>query len=341
MKITPISASVHPLVLEGLRISSAPPTELWANHTRRNQLEIPLWTLSQQQMSLFSLVDKGYALRMSRITNVFMMAYNIALQNDDFTVEMFLSNIEADMRGFAFEGVAMAYTVREVTCPQEPGMLDSFLLRGPVVQSGLGYLGLGIAFAHLDAPVDVEVVARQKNLRAWWAFDGVGFWRGRRNWAEFGNSAAGRGELTHAQSQIYDMGLGRAGWFRLGCALPQLFEWTDTFSKERQPDIWHGIGLAATFSGEVGEDELGHLKAAAVERGHQASLSSGSAAAAWARVPANLVTNYTKATCALLAGMSPEDCYEVYRTEESKLRDDAGIDSYLSLIGKVRDVLVE
>ena len=101
-----------------------------------------------------------------------------------------------------------------------------------------------------------------------------------------------------------DQGIGRALWFICGGHAPDLATAVGRFARRRQPDLWSGIGLAATFAGGSDPDGLAALRRAAGDDWTQLAL--GVVFAVKARVYAGLVPDHTTTACSVLAGISAD-----------------------------------
>ena len=100
-------------------------------------------------------------------------------------------------------------------------------------------------------------------------------------------------------------GLGRSWWFVNG-GNPELIARTIAgLPAERRPDMWSGVGLAATYAGLASESVLRDLGELAGPSWPQ--LAQGAAFAAKARQRAGNLTPYTELAAKVLCGLSAAD----------------------------------
>jgi hypothetical protein len=99
-----------------------------------------------------------------------------------------------------------------------------------------------------------------------------------------------------------DQGIGRALWFIGGGQAAEVAALAGRFASQRQPDLWSGIGLAATFAGGSDESGLAALRAEAGD--HWPDLAVGAVFAANARAYAEFVPDHSEATCLALTDIS-------------------------------------
>jgi hypothetical protein len=123
-----------------------------------------------------------------------------------------------------------------------------------------------------------------------------------------------------------DQGIGRAMWF-IGGTDPQLVgDMVAKFPESRRPDLYAGIGLAATYAGGVDEAELRVL----LQRGRDylPQIAQGSAFAAAARVVTGLVTPHTELATRLLADVTPAEAADVCLNLLAEKPRDADVPAY-------------
>jgi hypothetical protein len=101
-----------------------------------------------------------------------------------------------------------------------------------------------------------------------------------------------------------DQGIGRALWFIHGGVVPDVAAAVRRFADRRRADLWSGVGLAATFAGGCGPEDLAVLRREA--GGEQDHLAQGAVFAAKARSYAGFVPDYTHAAIAALTGVPTE-----------------------------------
>jgi hypothetical protein len=230
---------------------------------------------------------------------------------DQWEVERRLDLVDAEQRGFAYEGATMAFTVLDAMGRRGHRTRD--LLAGPGSRHiFLAYIGMGFAMARLPRPLWKKVVPDLTPdpyypTMSWLAVDGFGFDRAyfdTRRWVDAQKVPAPypwEGAPDYFLRAV-DQGIGRALWFIHGAQPAQVAAAAGRFASHRRPDLWSGIGLAATFAGGCDGEGLAALRQAADDEWSQLAL--GTVFAAKARAYSGVVPEHTHAGCAALAGIS-------------------------------------
>jgi hypothetical protein len=227
-------------------------------------------------------------------------------------VERRLEMVETELRGFAYEGATMAYTVRDAMAGGR-GHLARDLLRGPgVPHTFLTYIGIGFAMARLPRPLWKKVLPDLTGTpyyptMSWLAVDGFGFDRAYFDMPRWVNRQdrpepypwLGRPDYF---PRAFDQGVGRALWFIHGGRSMDVAASVGAFAAGRQADLWSGVGLAATFAGGFDPDGLVALGQKAGE--YRPHMAQGAVFAAKARDFSGFVPPHTEAAVQALAGMS-------------------------------------
>jgi hypothetical protein len=231
---------------------------------------------------------------------------------DLWEVERRLELVEPEMRGFAYEGATMAYTVRDAMAAGR-GRRAHRLLSGPgIPHTFLTYIGIGFAMARLPRPLWKNVLPDLTGVpyfptMSWLAVDGYGFDRAyfdTNDWVTRQKRPAPYPWLGRPDyfNRAVDQGIGRALWFIHGGQVAQVASAVGAFAAERRPDLWSGVGLAATFAGGCDNEALSALRR---DSGvHHPHLAQGAVFAAKARDFSGYEPDHTAAAIEILAGMS-------------------------------------
>ena len=232
-------------------------------------------------------------------------------------IERRLDMVDAELRGFACEGVTMAFTILDAT---GRGHRARDLLLGPAsMHVFLAYIGMGFAMARLPRPLWKKVVPDLTGdpyypVMSWLAVDGYGFdrayfdtgrWIGRQHVPA---PYAWDGSPDYFIRAV-DQGIGRALWFICGAQTPQVAAAVRAFATHRHADLWSGVGLAAGFAGGSDAQALRALSAASGE--HAADLAVGAIFAAKARSYSGTVPPQTGLAVAEFAGLSMPAAIEI------------------------------
>jgi hypothetical protein len=229
---------------------------------------------------------------------------------DQWEVESRLELVDEELRGFAYEGVTMAFTVLDA---MGRGHRTRELLLGPgAPHVFLAYIGMGFAMARLPRPLWKKVVPDLSGdpyhpTMSWLAVDGYGFDRAYFDTPRWVDAQKVPTPYDWEGSPDYflraiDQGIGRALWFICGGHGPDVAAAVRRFAAHRQADLWSGVGLAATFAGGSDASGLAALRRAAGDEWDQLAL--GVTFAVKARSYAGLVPEYTTTACLALAGLS-------------------------------------
>jgi hypothetical protein len=219
-------------------------------------------------------------------------------------VERRIALMDPDLRGFAYEGATMAFTVLDAMGPGR-GTRTRDLLTGPgQPHIFLSYIGIGFAMARLPRPLWKKVLPELEEssfypTMTWLAVDGYGFDRAYFDTEKVVDRQRLLAPYPWLGSPGYfpravDQGIGRALWFIHGAQVKDIAAAIGRFASSRHPDLWSGVGLAATFAGGAAPDALAWLREAAA--GHADQLSLGAVFAATARSYSEIVPDHTADT---------------------------------------------
>ncbi|TDB98886.1 DUF1702 family protein [Actinomadura sp. 7K534] len=244
------------------------------------------------------------------VGEMFLTGYGHAAEEDDIpALERCLAALPRDFQGFAYEGAAMGLAVRDGLPFSRGGRVDRLLAGEGGRHVYMVYVGIGWAMARLPRFRWPESERTDPLLR-WLALDGYGFHQAYFHTRKYVHEqyretafpwpAEHRGYAPRA----IDQGVGRAMWFVAGTDVREAVDLIERFAPERHPDLYAGLGLAATYAGGADEEELQLLRERAGE--HRPQLAQGSAFAAEARLRAGLATPNTATATRVLCGMTPE-----------------------------------
>jgi hypothetical protein len=242
----------------------------------------------------------------------FLAGYHEALADaDPKRLARRLETLDVELRGFGFEGAAMALALLDHLMPWGSGRLTAFL-RGPGrAHVYIVHVGAGWAIARLPwlrRRVERPLASMDPLLR-WLAIDGYGFHEGYFDWPRSVTLRQRPRHLDGYALRAFDQGLGRSLWFYAGADVPVIARTVEGFEAARRADLWSGIGLACAYAGGVDQGAVARLRSAA--RGYLPELAQGVAFAAKARAHAGNTVAHTKMACALLCEMSVSEAAAV------------------------------
>jgi enediyne biosynthesis protein E3 len=243
-----------------------------------------------------------------------------------------IEEIPVRFRGFAYEGAAMAFMVRD-RLPFGSGRLTADFLAGPGrPHLYMAYVGIGWAMARLPRFRWPKSEWTDPMLR-WLVLDGYGFHQayfhtrryvhGHHQETAFPWPADDR---TGYAANAIDQGIGRALWFVGGTDPAKVAALVTAFPEARRADLYSGVGLAATYAGGADERELGALCRLAGD--YRPLLAQGSAFAAEARVRGGLLVPHTELATRVLCGMGAEDAAQLTQVNRPEHVVDGELPAY-------------
>lgn len=254
-----------------------------------------------------------------------------------------LEALQEEYRGFAYEGAAMALSLRDAMAPLPGRKLTESFLAGPGYNDGPGsrhifmaYLGVGFALGRLPrmlwrrALPDAAKLADHPSLQ-WLIIDGYGFHMAffeHRKWVDGQHVASGYpwpGPPDYV-NRVIDQGIGRAMWFVHGGNVERVLKGVNAFPERRRADLMSGVGLAATYGGGVDKAAL-----EAVVRGapqYQAEIAQGAVLALRARVVAGLVIPHSETAAQVFCGCSAEQASDIAARDIADLPPDGAVPAY-------------
>jgi hypothetical protein len=250
----------------------------------------------------FGCRDERARARLERIGATFLGGYHAALEErDGEALAPRLNAVEAEFRGFAFEGAAMALALLDLLPPWGGKRLKSFAAGAGRAHHYMLYVGAGWAFARLRRDPS-RALQSLDPLLGWLAADGYGFHEGYFKWPAYVARQQRPRRLNGYALRAFDQGLGRSLWFVRGAEVQKIVETVGRFAPERQSDLWGGVGLACAYAGGADDEGVETLRAAAGPLAPQ--LAQGAAFAAKARERAGNAAAHTDRACRILCGMT-------------------------------------
>ncbi|HET9138963.1 DUF1702 family protein [Actinophytocola sp.] len=267
---------------------------------------------------------------------------------DLWDVQRRLELVEAEQRGFAYEGAAMAFAVRDAMAGGSGRRTRELLLGPGAPHVFLTYIGIGFAMARLPRPLWRNIIPDLTDspyypTMTWLAVDGYGFDLAYFHTRRYVDEQRVPAPYPWEGSADYfpravDQGIGRALWFIHGADPAAVTAAVNRFAPQRRPDLWSGVGLAATFAGGCPADGLAVLRAASAE--HWPQLGVGVVFAIKARTFAGHVPAHSELGATTLAGLSVADAVAIAdRTEAYPDDGDQAVPVYERWRGRIREHL--
>jgi hypothetical protein len=264
--------------------------------------------------------------RLEQIGAVFLKGYHCALTADSpETVAPALQALDQELSGFAFEGAAMGFALLDWFTPWNGERIRRFLAGAGAAHVYMVHVGVGWVWARLPLGFG-RPRWRLDPLVGWLAFDGWGFHNGFFHWPKYLAAQPPPKPLKGYARRVFDQGLGRSFWFVNGGNIELIARTLEGFPAERQPDLWSGIGLAATYAGISNEEALGSLRQRAGS--NWPAMAQGSAFAAKARQRAGNTTDYTDLAARVICDLSASEAARLSDTTLENLPANAAQPAY-------------
>jgi enediyne biosynthesis protein E3 len=260
------------------------------------------------------------------IVDAFFDGYAAALEsNDPGEIAARLTRLTPSLRGFGYEGAAMALALLDRLWPVRATRIRRFIDGAGNPHVYMIHVGAGWAAARLRRPA-AAARAGLDDVLDWLAVDGYGFHEGYFHTEQAVRRAA-LPPTTHAYTRrAFDQGLGRSLWFVDACDPGQIAQTISRFAHQRRADLWSGVGLAAAYAGGVSASGLRTLRALAGV--YQPQLAQGAAFAAEARDRAGNPAVHTDEACAALADTRAASCAAIVRQMRESLPGSADLPAY-------------
>lgn len=239
-------------------------------------------------------------------------------------MERSLETVDRPMRGFGYEGCAMALAIRDALRPVGRHWVRDFLASRGDAHVYMVHVGVGWAMARLPSLRWGAIMPADRLLR-WLALDGYGFHQAYFRTSQYVYERF-QGPLpvwrpAGYPNRVVDQGIGRALWFVSGADVQRLAQTIGRFARGRRGDLWSGAGLASVYAGGSDVDDLETMARLAGE--YRPDVAQGAAFAAKARVRAGLVTPHTELAVKVYCGMPADQAAAVTDDALESLPDSA------------------
>ncbi|AWL90749.1 enediyne biosynthesis protein [Streptomyces griseus] len=267
----------------------------------------------------FPVVETAATRQLETIPQTVVTGFEWGIESKSlWETERRLSLVDEELRGFAYEGATMASVIRD-SMPGRGGRTAELLQGAGRRHIFLNYIGIGFAMAKLPRPLWKKAVPALDGddlypSMSWLAVDGYGFDRAYfapERWVDEQrlDTPYGWEDRPGYFQRAVDQGIGRALWFIHGAAVDAVCAAVNRFASDRRPDLWAGVGLAATFAGCSTAAELDTLRVRSGDlAGH---VAQGSVFAAKARHFSLTVPEHTRTALHALTGLTVESAAEL------------------------------
>ena len=252
--------------------------------------------------SRYGFVEEAW-LRFQPVAHSLVEGYHATLEDSRFeTIMPRLDAVNAELRGFAYEGAGMGLAALDIMAPWKKRLQDFVAGPGSHHMYTL-YVGLGLALARLHRQPE-PVLARLDPLLGWVVVDGYGFHEGFFAWKRTVEEQKTPAHFSSYALRLFDQGLGRSIWFASGALVDRVTTIIDTFPLARRADLWSGVGMASSYAGGASRSDMETLQKYAGP--YKAQLARGAAVAAKGRQDGGNQAPHTELACQVYCGCSSE-----------------------------------
>lgn len=259
-----------------------------------------------------------------KVFTTVMQGFRMTLEDDRFDILVSrLNEVEADWRGFAYEGVGLGLAVFDSILPWRK-RLQAFV-------SGPGdpyiipiYIGAGLALGRFGSKRPERFMARLENPAfRWMVIDGYGFYKGAFAPQLYLEEKVVPTSLSNYARRVFDQGLGRSIWFINDEQVDPVLTMISAFPEARRSDLWSGAAFACAYAGSpMKRETLEALQTAAGP--YRTQLALAGALAAKRRHGLGHITPQTELACQIFCGLSGEKAAHIANDALLNLPNDEG-----------------
>lgn len=224
-----------------------------------------------------------------------------------------------ELRGFAYEGAGVALSALDQIAPWTC-RTATFTRDYATPYKYAIYLGAGMGLARIRRNPTWLQRRLSDDVYHWVVLDGFGFHEGFFAHRRYVQEQRLPPWVSGYARRAFDHGLGRSLWFATGADPDRLARTIDGFPRERQGDLWAGIGLACGYTGGVPEPTLRTLRAAAAA--HLDRLAEGVVVAAKNRHEVGNTATHNDLASLIITGLRSGEAADAAQAALTGLRAD-------------------
>jgi hypothetical protein len=248
--------------------------------------------------------------RLEFVAKTVVNGYNTAVENglnDD--LRAITKSKTKELSGFFHEGIGMGLYALDIFSIQKKNRFWKYIDEKEKKHEYMSYIGAGLTCGVFNASFK-KVIDKGCPMSACLVIDGVGFYyamfKTKKTLQKFYIPKSIKNNSFYLER--YDNGIGRALWFYNSGEPERIQKTISTFSEERRPAIWSGIGLAAAYAGGVSLAKIKRLKE--LSEKHSLMLGQGVLLAAHTRYTAGNPQK-DENTVVILTGATGKECHEI------------------------------
>lgn len=256
-----------------------------------------------REATAFKRGSTGASQHIGTIFSTVIGSYHMTLEDSRLeTLVPQLELIDAELRGFAYQGAALGLMQLDLMFPWKK-RLPAFLTGPASPYIYPVYMGAGVAMARIGKIPEPFLIQLDPVLK-WLVIDGYGWHYGIFSRRLALEEKTFPEHLSPYARRIFDQGLGRAIWYSTGADVTRVAALLSAFPEARQPDLWIGVGFACAYAGGAERSAIEALTQLAEP--YRLKLVVGAAIAAKGRQRAGNLVPHTNTACEILCGISSE-----------------------------------
>jgi enediyne biosynthesis protein E3 len=267
--------------------------------------------------------------KMENIAAIFQNARKTASQQKDLNeLVRILETSDHEFISIAFEGASMEIAQKDFT--EDPTLQEWFAyLKIAEKHAAQIFIGLGWAVA-AEKRTDLSFLDKVDPGMIFRMWDGCGYFDGKLRQRQVIKGLARLNYIPEKNFRPYDQGLGRCIWYNSLGETTKVSDTISGFPVNRQPDLWRGIGIAASYVGGCNENIFNSLLSLAGN--NKIQLGIGAAMVAKSRTQAECLTEDLEKACIFLCNMTTQEAMKA--TIEADANAANSFDNWLSHIEK-------
>lgn len=199
-------------------------------------------------------------LQLEKVIETFIEGYNACMDYDEELLTNYLNRkYDNHHVGFAYEGTGLYFGLLDLMFPKKTSRLAEFTQYHGANHDYIISVGAGFAFARVPfAKKKLRAYMKKLDpLLAWCIPDGLGFHEG-----IFKHETYIEKQKEIPQSlapefhQLFNSGIGRSIWWVKGADPFKIKIAISEFPKERQAELWCGVGVAHAYAGGASESDF-------------------------------------------------------------------------------------
>lgn len=246
--------------------------------------------------------------RLELVAKTVVSGYNAAVEyglNKD--LQTATASVKNELVGFFNEGIGMGLYALDLFSLRSKNRFWEFVKGPGSKHEYMSYIGAGLASGVFGLPFK-KFLDKASPTSGCLILDGIGFYyayfKTNKTVHNFYVPASVRNDAFYLER--YDNGIGRALWFYNSGDPKKIAQTVAAFPEERQPHVWSGVGLAATYAGGVSKDKIRLLKR--LSGPHSIMLAQGSLLAVHTRYTAGN-PHEDDSTVRILVGKPAEEAH--------------------------------